>query len=101
MDRQQQVADFLAEYDLEADPAYRILDLVSEVGEVAKDASVSTDYGSAPGELDVNADEVGDVLFAVLALADSLDVDAGEALDEALAKYEERLADTGSAGSGE
>ncbi len=101
MDRQQQVATFVDEHDLEADPAHRILDLVSEVGEVAKDAATSTDYGATPAELDVNADEVGDVLFAVLALAESLDVDAGEALDEALAKYEDRLADRGSAGSGE
>lgn len=100
MDEQQRVADFVEAHDLDADPAYRILDLTSEVGELAKDAAVSTGYGSDPDELDVNDDELGDALFALLALAESLDVDAGEALEEALAKYEDRLAGSGSAGSG-
>lgn len=101
MHEQRRVAEFVEEHDLQADPAYRILDLVSEVGEVAKDAAVSTDYGETPDEVAVGADEVGDVLFAVLALAESLDVDAGEALGAALSKYERRLEETGSAGSGE
>lgn len=100
MDEQQRVADFVAEHDLQADPAYRILDLASEVGELAKDAAVSTDYGSDPAAVAVNEDELGDALFALLALADSLEMDAGDALETALAKYEGRLEGSGSAGSG-
>ena len=99
MDEQRAVAAFVEEHDLAADPAYRILDLSSEVGEIAKDAAASTEYGDRPGELSVASDELGDALFALLALADALDVDAGEALDEALAKYERRLDDRGDAGS--
>jgi NTP pyrophosphatase (non-canonical NTP hydrolase) len=101
MNAQQQVAKFLADHEMDADPAYRILDLASEVGELAKDANESTDYGAAPEELDVNADELGDALFALLAVAESLDADAEAALDEALAKYEDRIEATGDAGSGE
>jgi NTP pyrophosphatase (non-canonical NTP hydrolase) len=101
MNAQQNVAEFLAEHDMDADPAYRILDLASEVGELAKDANDSTDYGANPERLDVNSDELGDALFALLALAESLDVDAEEAVDEALAKYEARIEETGDAGSGE
>lgn len=101
MKEQEQVAEFLAEHDLDGDPAYRILDLASEIGEIAKDAADSTDYGSSPEDLDVKSDELGDALFALLAVAESLDVDAGAALDEALAKYRERLDDTGTAASGE
>lgn len=100
MDEQETVAAFVAEHDLAAPPAFRLLDLVSEVGEVAKDAVESADYGANPAEVDVSSDEIGDALFSVLALAESLDVDAGEALEEALAKYEERLEEGGSAGSG-
>lgn len=101
MDAQRKVADFVDSHDLQAPPEYRVLDLASEVGELAKDAAVSTDYGETPDAVAVNADEIGDALFALLALAESLDVDAGEALEEALAKYRRRLEETGGAGSGE
>ncbi|WP_135819897.1 MazG-like family protein [Halostella litorea] len=101
MDDQRRVAEFVAAHELDADPAYRVLDLESEVGELAKEINESTGYGDAPDEVDVATDELGDALFALLALADSLDVDAGAALAESLDKYERRLEDTGSAGSGE
>jgi NTP pyrophosphatase (non-canonical NTP hydrolase) len=100
MDEQRRVAEFVATHDLAAAPEYRILDLASEVGELAKEACEATDYGYA-GEVDVARDELGDALFALLALAGSLDHDAGAALEESLAKYERRLAETGDAGSGE
>lgn len=101
MDEQRAVSAFVAEHDLDAPPEYRLLDLVSEVGEVTKNATESTDYGADPGRIDVDDDEVGDVLFALLAVADSLDVDAGEALERSLAKYEARIAADGSPASGE
>ncbi|MFB6088056.1 MAG: MazG nucleotide pyrophosphohydrolase domain-containing protein [Haloarculaceae archaeon] len=99
MDAQEDVARFLDEHDLHGDPAYRILDLAAEVGEVAADAAKSADYGAAPEDLAVSEDELGDALFSLLATAEALDVDARAALDRSLAKYERRLADTGSAGS--
>lgn len=93
MDRQQQIASFIERHDLHAPPEYRLLDLVSEVGEVAKDANSSTGYGAAPGELTLSEEEVGDALFALLALADSQGIDADEAVQTALQKYEGRLTD--------
>lgn len=101
MDAQERVASFVATHHLDAPPAYRLLDLSSEVGELAKDLLESTDYGDRPAAATVEADEVGDALFSLLAAADALGVDAGAALDEALAKYERRLADRGQASSGE
>lgn len=98
MHEQQRVREFVADHDLDAPPEYRLLDLASEVGELAKDACESTDYGSG-GAVTVTSDELGDALFCLLALADSLDVDAGEALDDALAKYEDRLSESGRPGS--
>ena len=101
MDEQDRVAAFVAEYGLEADLAHRVLDLESEVGEVAKEVATSTDYGRTPEAAAIATDEIGDALFALLALADAADVDAGDALDESLAKYEARIESTGDAGSGQ
>lgn len=101
MHEQERVAGFVESHDLEAPPAFRLLDLVSEVGELGKAAAESTDYGDRPDAIDLPEDEVGDALFALLALADCLDVDAGEALETALSKYERRLEETGEPASGE
>lgn len=100
MDAQSRVATFVATNDLSAPAAYRRLDAVSELGEVAKAVCTTTGYGDDPGEAAVPEDEVGDALFALLALCEELDVDAEAALETALAKYEDRLADTGDPGSG-
>ncbi|MDZ7701687.1 MAG: MazG-like family protein [Halobacteriales archaeon] len=98
MDEQARVAAFVEAHDLQADPAHRVLDLASEVGEVAKEVNRSTAYG-ATDDVAVAADEIGDTLFALLALAEAVDVDAGEALESAIAKYEARLEERGDAGS--
>ena len=92
---------FVDRHELETPPEFRLLDLVSELGEVAKEVTESTDYGDDPDRLRIEPDEIGDVLFALLALAESVDVDANEALDAALSKYETRLDETGNPASGE
>lgn len=101
MDAQDRVAAFQAEYDVDGDPEYQLLDLASEVGELAADACDATDYGRGDGDVDVKRDEIGDALFSLLVFANSLEVDADAALDEALAKYERRIEATGDPGSGE
>lgn len=101
MDAQQRVATFVESHNLHAPPAYRLHDLTSEVGELSKAVLTSTDYGREPETLTVPEDEIGDALFALLALAESTDVDAETALDTALAKYEQRLASDGDPGSGD
>lgn len=100
MDEQASVAAFLDDHDLHVPPENRVLDLASEAGELAKNVNETTDYGAGDGA-DVDRDELGDALFCLLALADELDYDAGAALDEALAKYADRLDESGTAGSGE
>lgn len=101
MDQQETVAEFVESNNLETPPAYRLLDVVSELGEVSKETLSSTEYGAAPEAVDVSADEIGDVLFALLAVAERVDVDAGDALEESLAKYESRLSEADSPGSGD
>ena len=100
MEQQDRVAAFVDEHGLETDLAYRVLDLESEVGEIAKEVTTSTDYGSDPDAAAVAPDELGDALFALLALAAAAEIDADEALDEALGKYEARIDASGDAGSG-
>ena len=101
MDEQSRVASFVAENELEAPAAYRLLDAVSELGEVSKAVCASTAYGDVPADVAVPEDELGDALFALLALCAELDVDAETALETSLSKYEDRLVETGDAGSGE
>ena len=44
-DAQDRVAGFVATHDLDAPPAYRLLDAASELGELAKDLNESTSVG--------------------------------------------------------
>ena len=99
MDSQNRVAAFVDERDVDAEPAYRVLDLAAETGEIAADAAKSSDYGDAPDDLTVGEDELGDALFSLLATAESLDIDAGAALDGPLAKYERRVDESADLGS--
>lgn len=99
-DLQKRIAEFIEENNMQTGPEFRALDLASEFGEVAKEILKMTDYGKAEVKpRDEIKGELGDVLFALTALADSLDVDLEEALEMALDKYAKRM-EKGSAGSG-
>jgi NTP pyrophosphatase (non-canonical NTP hydrolase) len=98
---QSTVADFVRRHGLLHDPAIHALDLASEVGEVAKEVLLATDYGRrTPQSRPQLVDELGDALYSLLALAEACGVDAGGALDGALEKYERRLVAREEAGSG-
>jgi NTP pyrophosphatase (non-canonical NTP hydrolase) len=98
---QQRVADFGRRHDILHEPLVHALDLASEVGELAKEVLVATDYGRQRAlPRPQLGDELGDALYSLLALAEACGVDAGVALDAALEKYERRLAEQGKAGSG-
>jgi NTP pyrophosphatase (non-canonical NTP hydrolase) len=91
---------FLARHGLGHAPQIHTLDLVSEIGEVAKALLENCEYGkSPPGPSLELEEELGDAFFSMIALAESLDVDLETALDKALNKYETRMAERGSAGS--
>jgi NTP pyrophosphatase (non-canonical NTP hydrolase) len=100
MREQETVAAFLRENDMETAPEFRLLALVSELGELAKDVNESSDYGEERWTISVKEDEIGDVMFALLGFADSLGIDASEALETSLSKYEDRIEQTGDASSG-
>ena len=99
-DWQRRAADFARSHNLLHDPTTHTLDLVSEVGEVAKEVLLSTDYGrQVPQFRPQLADELGDALYSLLALAEACGVDADSALGVALEKYERRLTKRGEPGS--
>jgi NTP pyrophosphatase (non-canonical NTP hydrolase) len=99
-DWQRQVADFAQKHRLLHDPATHALDLVSEVGEVAKEILKATNYGQRPLQTNTNLlGEMGDALYSLLALAECCGVDADAALRSALGKYERRLSERAAAGS--
>lgn len=97
---QHRVAALMRRYNIQHDPASHALDLVSEVGEVAKEVLLATDYGrQAPEFRPELVDELGDALYSLLALAEVCGVDADEALSAALRNYESRLTERREAGS--
>lgn len=95
------VRAFNREHDLTLSPAHRVLDLVSETGELSKEVLEAADYGEAPVEAtDALVDEFGDVYYCLLSLADELDVDPEAALAASLEKYRERAEEGAGVGSG-
>jgi NTP pyrophosphatase (non-canonical NTP hydrolase) len=98
---QARVGRFVAAHDIDAPVEARVLDLASEVGELAKEVLKGSDYGRAPFAPPEGWDgELADALFAQLCLANSTGVDLDAAVTAALAKYADRIAARGNAGSG-
>ena len=100
MDEQQQrVKDWMARYGLGTDPQARMLDLSSEVGELAKEVLKSTAYGTKPFTPTAPLEEeLGDCLFSLLWVSVALGLDGEKALDQALEKYWARFAEAGDMG---
>lgn len=96
------VTAFNREHDLELAPEHRVLDLVSETGELSKELLRSGDYGDGDvATTDAVVAEFGDVYYCLLSLADELGIDPDDALAASLEKYRERGADGDGVGSGE
>jgi NTP pyrophosphatase (non-canonical NTP hydrolase) len=97
---QQSVAEFVRQHHLETDVAHRLLDAVSELGEVAKEVLKGSDYGKSRFRASKAwKDELGDVVFSLMCVANTTGVDLDKAVKQALAKYERRIAKSGAAGS--
>lgn len=79
----------------------RVLDIQSEVGELAKEVLKNTKYGTKDFVLSDDFElELGDVLYSLLSLADETGVDAEASLDRVLAKYKKRIENNDNMGSG-
>ena len=100
MNLQTQGQSLLREFKLGIDPSVRALDLSSEVGELCKEILKSTHYGTRAFQPTPNLEmELGDVLFSLLALASSVNVDLDLAFEQVVTKMRERLERTGQLGS--
>jgi NTP pyrophosphatase (non-canonical NTP hydrolase) len=98
---QRTVASFVEEAGIEAPVEARLLDLVSEVGELSKEVLEVTRYGRTPfNSPDGWVGELGDVFFSLVCIANSTGVDLGTALDGTLDKYRQRRTLGGDVGSG-
>lgn len=100
MNWQEQAVDFAQKHNLLHDPGVHLIDLVSELGEVAKEQLIATKYGQQPP--DFRADlvgELGDVLYSLCLLAEVAGVDLEQALSATLEKYHSRWSQKGHIGS--
>lgn len=98
---QTRVKAFVKKNRLETDVAHRVLDLASELGEVAKEVLSATHYGSSKFKPGPNwKSELGDVMFSLACIANSTGVDLEKALLGALEKYSNRIAKTKKPASG-
>lgn len=91
---------FVEEHNLQVQPAYSLLDIMAELGELSKELLKATNYGRSAGEppRERMADEIGDVMFAIAYLSTLYDVDPEEAMWNSVRKFEKRLR-RGGAGS--
>lgn len=94
------VLEFVDEHHLEIDVPYRMLDMVSELGEVSKEVLKSSHYGITRFMPENKwEEELGDLFFSLICLANSTGVNLEEALNTVLQKYENRLIAKGEPGS--
>lgn len=96
---QERIKKFCKENDMESPAEHRVLDTMSELGEVAKEILKMSNYGRKPIKYrEELKSELGDVLYSLITIANTFDIDLEDALRQVLEKYEKRLT-KGSAGS--
>ncbi|MBU1204604.1 MAG: nucleotide pyrophosphohydrolase [Nanoarchaeota archaeon] len=96
---QEKIKKFCKENNMESSVEHRVLDTMSELGEVAKEILKMSNYGRKPIEYRKELkSELGDVLYSLITIANTFDIDLEDALRQVLEKYEKRLK-KGSAGS--
>jgi len=96
---QEKIKKFCKEHNLDSLAEHRVLDTMSELSEVAKEILKMGDYGRKPLEYrEELKSKLGDLLYSIITIANSFDIDLEEALNMVLEKYERRL-EKGSAGS--
>ena len=86
----------------ESMPIYaRLLDIESELGELSKEYLKGSSYGTKIFEMtDSFKEEFGDVVYAILSLADEMNLNTEECLDVSLEKMKTRMEKTDTLGSG-
>jgi len=97
---QNEVEEFCQTYNLVSPPEYRVLDLVNEVGEVAKEVLKMTEYGTKPLQFrEEIISEIGDAFYSLITVANYFNVNLEEALKMVIKKYKQRISKGGKPGS--
>lgn len=97
---QHQAQQLAEQFNLLHSPETHALDLMSELGEVAKELLLATNYGENSAEFSPNLSaELGDLLYSVCMLAVSAEIDLDDAFTKTLEKYRTRFAEKGHTGS--
>ena len=92
---QKTILDFCNEHNINCSVESRLLDIISELGELSKEVLKATEYGK---KLEIHCNqnlvlEFGDLLFSITCLANQLDIDMTKALDLVLDKYKKRFSE--------
>ena len=98
---QVRVRRFHRRFGVSRTPEVYLLDLMAEVGELAKEYLKATAYGekAAAALPEAFAAELGDALYTLLSLVEAAGLDAEALLEAALTKYEARILAKGDMGS--
>jgi len=92
-DIQEKVKLFCEKNELNSLIEHRVLDTMSELGEVAKEVLKMSNYGKHPFRYNNKLKmELGDVFYSIITIANAFEIDLDEALNKVLEKYEQRMA---------
>lgn len=98
---QEKVDELIKKYNLESSVEIRFIDLISELGELGKEILKGNEYGKKDLSNTENIEsEIGDTFFSLICVANGLNIDLQNALDNVLNKYENRFSNKGNIGSG-
>ena len=98
---QEKVDELIKKYNLESSVEIRFIDLISELGELGKEILKGNEYGKKDLSNTENIEsEIGDTFFSLICVANGLNIDLQNALDNVLNKYENRFSNNGNIGSG-
>lgn len=91
---QVKVEKFVSEKNIGTNIESRMIDLLSEAGELSKELLKSTDYGKKPfDKTKLFENELGDVLFSLVCLANQSEISLEQVINDAFEKYEQRFLD--------
>jgi NTP pyrophosphatase (non-canonical NTP hydrolase) len=97
---QDKVKRFMKENKMNNPIEYCFLDLVSELGEVAKEIIKMSNYGTKKPKFKKEIiGELGDVFYSLITVANHYNVDLEDALNMILEKYNKRIKTGGHSGS--
>lgn len=97
---QETIKKFVHDRQIGTSVENRMLDLVSEAGELGKEVLKSSNYGKRSFHTTkAFKDELGDVFFSLVCLANQTDLNLDQLMKDALVKYDQRFKEHNHIGS--